>query len=193
MWKLHEIQISLSINKTLLEHGFTHLFTYLWLFWVVAVEIVRPAKPKIFTYLILFTRSLPTSILKDGKIWRSLEIPELAYLTEMGILCFGSGYWFLMFSSVVQLRPTLCDPMDWTRQASLSITNSWGLPILVSIESVMPSNHLILCQPLLLLPSIFPSIRVFSSESALRIKWPKYWSFQLQHQSFQWIFRTDFL
>ena len=67
----------------------------------------------------------------------------------------------------------------WTaaRQASLSITNSRSLPKLKSIESVMPSNHLILCHPLLLPPSIFPSIRVLSSGSALRIRWPKYWSF----------------
>ena len=67
----------------------------------------------------------------------------------------------------------------WTAvcQASLSITNSWNLLKLMSIESVIPSSHLILCHPLLLLPSIFPSIRVFSNESALRIRWPKYWSF----------------
>ena len=64
-------------------------------------------------------------------------------------------------------------------QASLSITNSWSLPKLMSIESMMPSNHLILCLTLLLLPSIFPSIRVFSNESALRIRWPKYWGFNL--------------
>ena len=62
-------------------------------------------------------------------------------------------------------------------QASLSITNSWSLPKLMSIESGMPSNHLILCRPLLLLPSIFPNIRVFSNESALCIRWPKYWNF----------------
>ena len=62
-------------------------------------------------------------------------------------------------------------------QASLSITNSWSLPKLLSIDSVLPSSHLILCRPLLLLPSIFPSIRVFSNESALHIRWPKYWSF----------------
>ena len=67
--------------------------------------------------------------------------------------------------------------MTTARQASLSITNSQSLPKPRSIESVMPSNHLILCQPLLLLPSIFPSIRVFSSESALCIRWPNYWSF----------------
>ena len=67
----------------------------------------------------------------------------------------------------------------WTaaQQASLSITNSRSLLKLMSIESVMPSNHLILCHPLLLLPSIFPSIRVFSNESVLHIRWPKYWSF----------------
>ena len=67
----------------------------------------------------------------------------------------------------------------WTAapQASLPITNSQSLPKLMSIESVMPSNHLILCHPLLLLPSIFPNIRVFSNESALLIMWPKYWSF----------------
>ena len=67
----------------------------------------------------------------------------------------------------------------WTaaRQASLSITNSRSPPKAMSLESVMPSNHLILCCPLLLLPSIFPSIRVFSSESFLHIRWPKYWSF----------------
>ena len=68
---------------------------------------------------------------------------------------------------------------SWTaaRQASLSTTNSWSLLKFMSIESVMPSNHLILCRPLLLLPSIFPSIRNFSNESVLHINWPKYWSF----------------
>ena len=67
----------------------------------------------------------------------------------------------------------------WTAacQASLSITNSWSSRKLISTESVMPSNHLILCRPLLLLSSIFPRIRVFSNESVLRIRWPKYWSF----------------
>ena len=101
---------------------------------------------------------------------------------------------------VAQSCPTHCDPMDWfrqavssvvqscltllipwteARQASLSITISQSLLKLISIESVMPSNHLILCRPLLLLPSTFPSIRVFSNKSALRFRWPKYWSFSL--------------
>ena len=72
--------------------------------------------------------------------------------------------------------------LPWTTalQASLTITNSWSLPRLMSIESVMPSNHLILCRPLFLLPSNFPNIRVFSNESALHIRWPKYWSFSFK-------------
>ena len=84
-----------------------------------------------------------------------------------------------MFSSVQSLSGVWLFVTLWTsaRQASLSITSSWSLPKLMSIESVMPSNHLILCGPLLLLPSIFPNIRVFSNESALHIRWPKYWSF----------------
>ena len=68
-------------------------------------------------------------------------------------------------------------PRTATHQASLSITHSWSLLKLMASESVMPSNHLILCHPLLLLPSVFPSIRVFSNESALRIRWSKNWSF----------------
>ena len=83
------------------------------------------------------------------------------------------------FSSVQSLSRVqlFLRPMDCSMQASLSITNSRSLPKLMSIELVMPSNHLILCRPLLLLPSIFPSVRVFSSESALCIRWPKYYSF----------------
>ena len=83
----------------------------------------------------------------------------------------------VQFSSVVQSCPTLCHPMDCSTQASLSITNFWSLLKPMSIELVMPSNSLICYCPLLLPSSIFPSIRIFSNESALRIKWPKYWSF----------------
>ena len=81
------------------------------------------------------------------------------------------------FSLVTQLHPTLCDPMDCTCQASLSITNSQSLLKHMFVKLVMSSNHLILRRPLLLLPSIFPSIRVFSNEYIIRIRWPKYWNF----------------
>ena len=83
------------------------------------------------------------------------------------------------FSSVQSLSHVRLFATPWTaaRQASLSITNSWRLLKQMSIEMVMPYNHLIFYRPLLLLPSFFPSIRVFSNESALHIKWPKYWSF----------------
>ena len=85
----------------------------------------------------------------------------------------------LQVSSVQSLSRVRLFVTPWTaaRQASLFFTNSQSLLKLMSIESVMPSNHLILCRPLLLLPSIFPSVRVFSSESVLHIRWPKYWSF----------------
>ena len=83
------------------------------------------------------------------------------------------------FGSVAQLCLTLATPWTAARQASLSIINSLSLLTLMSIELVMPPNHFILCRPLLLLPSIFPSIRVFSNESGLLIRWPKCWSFSL--------------
>ena len=85
---------------------------------------------------------------------------------------------YVFISSVQSLSSVWLFVTPWTaaHQASLSITNSWSLIKLMSIELVMPSNDLILCCPLLLLPSIFPSIRVFSSESVLPIRWPKYWS-----------------
>ena len=91
----------------------------------------------------------------------------LQSLSGLGLLCFA----LQIFSSVARLCPTpAC-------QASLSITNSWSLPKLMFIESVMPFNHLILCRLLFLLPSIFPRIRVFSNKSVLRIRWPKDWTF----------------
>ena len=85
----------------------------------------------------------------------------------------------VLFSSVQSLSHVQLFVTSWTgaHQASLSITNSWSLLKLISIELVMPSNHLILCRPLFLLHSIFPSLRVFSNESVHRIRWPKYWSF----------------
>ena len=98
------------------------------------------------------------------------------YMTPGGLF---QGLYKIMnqFSSVAQSCPTLCDPCIAACQASLFITNSWSLLKFMSIESMMPSNHLTLCQPLLLLPSIPPSISVFSNESTLRMRWPKCWSF----------------
>ena len=93
---------------------------------------------------------------------------------------FGKTVWNnTRFNSVQSLSRIRLFATPWTaaHQASLSITSSQSLPKLMPIESAMPSNHLILCRPLLLLPSIFPSIRVFSNESALRSRGPKYWSF----------------
>ena len=86
---------------------------------------------------------------------------------------------FPQFSSVTQSCLTLCDPMNCSTPGLPSITNSLSSLRLMSIESVMPSSHLILCRPLLLLPPTPPSIGVFSSESTLHIRWPKYWSFSL--------------
>ena len=87
------------------------------------------------------------------------------------------------YCSVTQSCPTLCDPIYCCTPDILSFTTSWSFLKLMSIESVMSYNHLILCRPLLLLPSIFPSIRVFSNESALPIRWPKYWSFSFSISS----------
>ena len=90
----------------------------------------------------------------------------------------------MQFSSVAQSCPTLCDPMDCSIPSFPVHHQSLSLLKLMSMESAMPSNHIILCHPLLLLPSIFPSIRVFSNESALRNRWPKYWSFSFSISPF---------
>ena len=97
----------------------------------------------------------------------------------MTVLYWFNYYIFVQFSSIQSLSHVQLFATPWTAacQASLSITKFWSPPKPMSIELVMPSNHLILCHPLLLLPSIFPSIRVISNESAVCIRWPKYWSF----------------
>ena len=101
----------------------------------------------------------------------------------MFILYQSSRKYGLLFSSVTRLCLTVT-PWTVACQASLSVTNTQSLLKLMSIELVMPSNHLILCRPLLLLPSIFPSIRVFTSESVLLILWPKYWCFSFSISPF---------
>ena len=120
-------------------------------------------------------------ILWHGATWE----PVLSYHIIMSQL-----------SSVQSVSHVWLFATPWTAacQASLSITNSWSLLKLTSIESVITSNHLVICRPLLLLPSVFPGIRVFSDESVLHIRWPKYWSFSFSLSPSQsWIFRTDLL
>ena len=112
--------------------------------------------------------------------------PQSHPITTLGLLVVAVHYCVQIFAT----------PWTVARQASLSITNSRSLLKLTSIESVMPSNHLILCRPLLLLPSIFPSIRVFSKESALCIRWPEDWSFSFSispSNEYSWLtsFRID--
>ena len=116
----------------------------------------------------------------------TLEASQLALERTVGIP-FNSVQLF----SRVQLFVT---PLTAARQTCLSITNSRSLVKLISIESMMPSNHFILCHPLLLLPSIFPTIRVFSNESILPSRWPKYWSFSISpSNTYSWLisFRID--
>ena len=143
-------------------------FAKLWelaaVFWLLDSQLSRPAE---------LTRS-PSSALSDPGSLTTHHLPSLrtVHLTVWPV----SGMGQPCCSSVPSLSCVRLFATPWpaARQASLSITNSWRLLKLMSIESVMPSNHLILCGPLLLLPSIFPSIRVFSNESALRIRWPKH-------------------
>ena len=117
--------------------------------------------------------------------WAAREVPKLflsfpLFLpSSLSLLFFFSFHLTFRISSIQLLICVQLSATSWTvaRQVSLSIIKSWSLLKLMSIESVMPTNHLIHCHPLILLPSIFPSIRVFSNESVLHIKWPKYWSF----------------
>ena len=106
-----------------------------------------------------------------------IVITQLSFSQKIWFLL--KGYWMFSFSSVQSLSRVLLFVTPWITalQASLSITNYRSSLTLTSIESVMPFSHLILCCPLLLLPPIPPSIRVFSNESTLRMRWPKYWSF----------------
>ena len=150
-WQLNSIATLLTLEM--------HLQVSTGIFRLVSP--VGVSCPIIFLYCLLYLFFLKNML-------------HIKNLKNSGYMCTCS----FQFSSVAQSCLTLCDPMDAAHQSSLSITNSQSLPKLTSIESVMPSNRLILCRPLLFPPSIFPSIRVFSNESALHIpKWPKYWSF----------------
>ena len=141
------------------------------------VSICGPliASVHVSMYLLLFSISICLFwMLEISKILQYVVICDWLLSLSTNFICVLVCISSVQLLSRVQLFVT---PWTAARQASLSITNSRNLIKLMSIESVMPSNHLILCRPLLLLPSIFPSIRVFSSESALCMRWPKYWSF----------------
>ena len=133
---------------------------------------------------------LSVSTFRRAELYRNTEKSRRSSLLTEAYIIYIYGMDAFQFSSVAPSCLTLWDPMDCSMP---------GFPVhhplpellkLMSIKLVMPSSHLILCHPLLLLPSVFPSIRVFSTESVLCISWPKYWNFSF---SIQWIFRTDFL
>ena len=138
-----------------------------------------------FFWLCITFINLSTHLVTFG--WK-LEIRWYIVVTLNSVLFF----WGLLFyaccccccCSVTQSYPTLCHPMITVHQASLSLTISWSLLKLMFIESIMITNHLILCRPLLLQPTVFPSIRVFSYESALPIWCPSYWSFNFSISPF---------
>ena len=139
----------------------------------------------------------------DRRVWVDWKwVFPFSYVSglELTVIVYFSSSKWVQFCSVQSLSGVHLFATPWIAacQASLSITNSQRFWKLMSIESVMPSNHLILCHPLLLPPSIFPSIRVFTNESALRIRWPKYWScsFNISHSNEQprlIFFRMDLL
>ena len=122
------------------------------------------------------------SVMSDSSRPHGLQPTRLLCLWDFPGKSTGVGCYCLLRQSLSHVQ-IFVTPWTAAHQASLSITKSRNLLKLMSIESVMPSNHLTLCHPLLLLPSIFPSIRVFSSESVLRIRWPKYWSFNFSISS----------
>ena len=152
-----------------------------WLYICTLAGVFYPDcifESKIPSFLILYWRPFASVTEKEAVCWESvklLKLPKAALVQSL---------------SRVQLYAT---PWTAAHQASLSITNSQSLLKLTSITLVMPSNHLILCRPLLLQPSIFPSNRVFSNWVGSLNQVAKVLEFQLQHQSFQWRFRTDFL
>ena len=166
--------------------------------WFTNLDDLRVQRHRYVNYVYQLIQSLKL-LIKYLSTWKMLMIDWFtgcktkgkvleAYRVRHGIMNFRISPCFILFclflllslfSSVQSFSRIWLFVTPWTaaHQASLSITNSRSLPKLMSIELVMPSNHLILCHPLLLLPLIFPNIRVFSNESALHIRWPKYWSF----------------
>ena len=160
------------MSGSLPPHGLQHSRSLLKL---MSIESVMPSDHLILCFLLPLLHPCRSTFVSAS--------PKMSRVFRLGVSIQSLS---LQFSSVQLLSHVqLLRPHGLQHQASLSIINSWSLPKLMSIDSVMPSNHLILCRPLLLPPSIFPSIRVFSNESVLHIRWPKVLEFQLQHQSFQ--------
>ena len=160
-----------------------------------AGKIVRYSHPlKNFPQLIVIHTVKGFSIVNEAEVgifWNSLAFSMIQWILPIWSLV---PLPFPNWLSVQSLSHVWLFVTPWiaTHQASLSITNSQSLSKPMSIELVMPSNHLILCRLLLLLPRILPSIRIFSNESTLLMRWPKYWSFSLS-MSFQWTPRTGLL
>ena len=145
---------------------------------MVLVHPLRDVRPSAYLFVLAFLNTCKMATPIPGIHIRKKRwlVPLVMILISRKLKSFQQ---MCQFSSVQSLSSVLLFASPWTaaHQASLSITNSRSSSKPMSIELVMPSSHLILCHPLLLLPSIFPIIRVFSNESALRIRWPKYWSF----------------
>ena len=129
---------------------------------------------QIFLFHVTVSVALGKTPICKAEILSSISI---AYMKQLIHILLPSRFSSVQLLSCVRLFET---PLTAAGQASVSITNSWSSPKVMSIQSVMPSNHLILCCPPLLPPSIFSSLRVFSNESVLRVRWPKYWSFSFQ-------------
>ena len=144
--------------------------------------ILIPSSFRISLSCLIFISLLQSTFLQNNFVLQTTFVATKCLPINC---CFLTNY----CCSVAKSCLTLCDPMDGNISGSPVLHYPWSLLKLIAIESVMPSNHLLLCCPLLLLSSIFPGIRVFL---ALHIRWPKLLEFQLQHQSFQWIVKVDF-
>ena len=169
--KLMSIGSVMTFNHLILCHPLLFppsIFPSIRVFSKESVFLIRWPKYWSFSFSItfLYSKFLLASLCL---LWTIFLLPREPHLV-------------ISFSSVQSLSCVQLFATPWTAacQASLSVTNSWSLLKPMSTESVMPSNHLVLCHPLFLLPSIFPSIRVFSNESVLRIRWPKYWNFSFR-------------
>ena len=145
---------------------------------LLEIQSARTILSQIFAEVCVMCRSTVKSRWHNSCAWRiSKREYILCILPILREIAADLDKESVQFSSVSQMCPTLCDPWIAARQASMSITNSRSSIKLMSIKSAIPSSHLILCYPLLLLPTISPSIRVLSNESILCMRWPKYWNF----------------